>query len=168
LGKILFGIEKSCSQRDRSSSFGFNLKTIISINWKCKINPFIMKKIITLLISTLFVSAVFAGEYPDVSIKDLQSALESGKVAVIDVNGAKSFKKGHIPTAIEFGSNAKKLAELLPKDKNTLIVAYCGGPGCSAYKRGAAAAEKLGYKNIKHLSAGISGWKKAGGDLAKK
>ena len=61
----------------------------------------------------------------------------------------------------------KNLAKLLPKDKNTLVVAYCGGPGCSAYKRGAAAAEKLGYKNIKHLSAGISGWKKAGGELAK-
>ena len=127
-----------------------------------------MKKIITLLISTLFATAVFAGEYPDVSIKDLQSAIKAGKVAVIDVNGARSFKKGHIPTAIEFGSNAKKLAKLLPKDKNTLVVAYCGGPGCSAYKRGAAAAEKLGYKNIKHLSAGISGWKKAGGELAKK
>jgi rhodanese-related sulfurtransferase len=29
-------------------------------------------------------------------------------------------------------------------------------------------AAKLGYKNIKHLSAGISGWKKAGADIAKK
>jgi rhodanese-related sulfurtransferase len=56
----------------------------------------------------------------------------------------------------------------LPKDKNTLIVSYCGGPGCRAYKRGADAAAKLGYKNIKHLSAGISGWKKAGADVAKK
>ena len=128
----------------------------------------IMKKILTLLISSLFATAIFAGEYPDVSIKDLQKALKAGKVAVIDVNGARSYKKGHIPTAIEFGSNAKNLAKLLPKDKNTLVVAYCGGPGCSAYKRGASAAEKLGYKNIKHLSAGISGWKKAGGDLAKK
>ena len=100
-----------------------------------------MKKIITLLISTLFATAVFAGEYPDVSIKDLQSALKAGKVAVIDVNGAGSFKKGHIPKAIHFASQGKNLAKLLPKDKNTLVVAYCGGPGCSAYKRGAAAAE---------------------------
>ena len=48
-----------------------------------------------------------------------------------------------------------------------MIVSYCGGPGCGAYKRGADAAAKLGYKNIKHLSAGISGWKKAGADIAK-
>ena len=126
-----------------------------------------MKNLIA-LIAVIFAVNVQAGEYPDISIADLEKAIKSGKVAVIDVNGASSFKKGHIPTAIHFASQSKNLAKLLPKDKNTLVVAYCGGPGCRAYKRGAAAAEKLGYKNIKHLSAGISGWKKAGGELAKK
>ncbi|MFP6854200.1 MAG: rhodanese-like domain-containing protein [Opitutales bacterium] len=126
-----------------------------------------MKKILTMLVAGLFAATVYAGEYPDVSIKDLQSAIKDGKVTVIDVNGAGSFKKGHIPTAIHFASAQKDLAKLLPKDKKTLIVAYCGGPGCSAYKRGASAAKKLGYTNVKHLSAGISGWKKAGADLAK-
>ena len=77
-----------------------------------------------------------------------------------------TFKKGHIPTAIHFAST-KDLSKALPEDKKTLIVAYCGGPGCSAYKRGASAAEKLGYTNVKHLSAGISGWKKAGADVEK-
>ena len=127
-----------------------------------------MKKILSLLVAALFATTVYAGEYPDISIKDLQAAIKAGKVAVIDVNGAGSFKKGHIPTAIHFSSKSKGLAKLLPKDKKTLVVAYCGGPGCSAYKRGASAAEKLGYTNVKHLSAGISGWKKAGADLAKK
>jgi rhodanese-related sulfurtransferase len=51
---------------------------------------------------------------------------------------------------------------VLPKDKNALIVAYCGNPKCTAYQAAAKAAKKLGYKNIKHLSAGISGWKEAG------
>ena len=111
---------------------------------------------------------LFAGEYPDISVKELQSAIKKGKVAVIDVNGAKSFARGHIPTAIDFSSSGKELAKLLPKDKSTLVVSYCGGPGCRAYKRGADAAAKLGYKNVKHLSAGISGWKKAGADVAKK
>ncbi|MFM8357902.1 MAG: rhodanese-like domain-containing protein [Verrucomicrobiota bacterium] len=41
-------------------------------------------------------------------------------------------------------------------------MAYCGGPRCSAYKAAAEAAQKLGYKNVKHMSAGISGWNKAG------
>ncbi len=126
-----------------------------------------MKKLIALISLSLFSTTLFAGEFPDISIKELQKAIKDGKVAVIDVNGAKSYKKGHIPTAISF-TNGKDLAKHLPKDKNTLVVAYCGGPGCSAYQRGAKAAAKLGYKNVKHLSAGISGWKKSGAEVAKK
>ena len=126
-------------------------------------------KILTTLFSFLLVSsALFAGEYPDISVKELQNAIKEGKVAVIDVNGQRSFSRGHIPTAIDFSSQGKKLSSLLPKDKNTLVVSYCGGPGCRAYKRGADAAAKLGYKNVKHLSAGISGWKRAGAEVAKK
>ena len=127
-----------------------------------------MKKILSILFLTLSPLCLFAGEYPDISINELQKAIKSGKVAIIDVNGAGSYSKAHIPTAIHFSSVGKKLSKALPKDKNTLVVSYCGGPGCRAYKRGADAAAKLGYKNIKHLSAGISGWKKAGADVAKK
>jgi rhodanese-related sulfurtransferase len=126
-----------------------------------------MKKLLFLFLPVL-ASSLFAGEYPDISVKELQAALKDGKVAVIDVNGKKSFSRGHIPTAIDFSSQGKSLSKLLPSDKSALIVSYCGGPGCGAYKRGADAAAKLGYKNIKHLSAGISGWKKAGADIAKK
>jgi rhodanese-related sulfurtransferase len=43
-------------------------------------------------------------------------------------------------------------------NKTTLIVAYCGGPECGAYKAAADAAAALGYTNIKHYSEGISGW----------
>ena len=126
-----------------------------------------MKKIIPIILSLISLN-LFAGEYPDISIKELQVAIKKGNVAVIDVNGAKSFAKGHIPSAIDFSSQSKNLASVLPKNKDTLIVSYCGGPGCRAYKRGADAAAKLGYKNIKHLSAGISGWKRSGADIAKK
>ena len=127
-----------------------------------------MKKFIALIALSLFSTTLFAGEFPDISIKELQKAIKDGKVAVIDVNGATTYKKGHIPTAFSFASNGMDLAKHLPKDKNTLVVAYCGGPGCRAYQRGAKAAAKLGYKNVKHLSAGISGWKRSGAEVAKK
>ena len=68
---------------------------------------------------------------------------------------------GHIPGAIDFAANSKNLASALPDDKGTLVVAYCAGPSCDAYQKGAEAAEKLGYTNVKHLSAGISGWLQA-------
>jgi rhodanese-related sulfurtransferase len=54
------------------------------------------------------------------------------------------------------------LARVLPHDKNVLIVAYCANQQCPAYHPAAVAAQKLGYKNIKHLVAGIQGWKSAG------
>ncbi len=121
-----------------------------------------MKKLFTLVFSLLFTASVFAGEFPDISITDLKTAIEAKKVTVIDVNGSDSWKSGHVPTAIDFDAAADKLAAQLPKDKGALVVAYCGGPSCSAYKAAAVKAKELGYTNVKHLAAGISGWKKAG------
>ncbi len=127
-----------------------------------------MKKLLALIAIAVLAVNVQAGEYPDISIGDLEKAIKAGKVVVIDVNGAKSFtKRGHIPTAVSF-KDAKSLAKQLAKSKkDTLVVAYCGGPTCNAYKRGASAAADLGFKNVKHLSAGISGWIKNGKKLEK-
>jgi rhodanese-related sulfurtransferase len=121
-----------------------------------------MKKLITTLATVLFAASIFAGEYPDVSVKEVKALAESKKAVIIDVNGSESFKKGRVPGALNFEAIQAKLASTLPADKDTLIVAYCGNPKCSAYKQAADAAAKLGYKNVKHMSAGIAGWKEAG------
>ena len=121
-----------------------------------------MKKILTLLTTAFVATSLYAGEFPDISITELKTAIEGKKVTVIDVNGSDSYKSGHIPGAINFESAKSDLTKALPQDKNALVVAYCGGPTCKAYQAAAKEAEKLGYKNVKHLSAGISGWKKAG------
>jgi rhodanese-related sulfurtransferase len=121
-----------------------------------------MKKLLTLLTTAFVASSLYAGEYPDISITELKTAIENKKVTVIDVNGSDSYKSGHIPSAINFESVKSDLIKALPQDKHALVVAYCGGPTCKAYQAAANEAEKLGYKNVKHLSAGISGWKKAG------
>ncbi len=121
-----------------------------------------MKKLIILLATGLLAASSYAGEFPDISITEVKALAESKKAVIIDVNGTDSYKKGHIPGALNFESVSGKLAKVLPKDKQALIVAYCGGPKCRAYQAAATAAEKLGYKNIKHMSAGISGWLQAG------
>ena len=121
-----------------------------------------MKKLFAFFVAALFAANLFAGEYPDVSIKELKKAIDDKKVVLLDVNGSSRYAKAHIPGAHDYASVGKSLAKVLPKDKDALVVAYCGGPKCSAYKRAASAAEKLGYTNVKHLSAGISGWLKAG------
>ena len=102
-----------------------------------------------------------AQQFGDISATDLQAAIQAKKLVLIDCNGTESYDSGHIPGAINFSAQETDLAELLPKQKDTLIVAYCGGPKCNAYRQGANEALKLGYTNVKHFSAGISGWKQA-------
>lgn len=126
-----------------------------------------MKKLLTLLAVTGLAVSSFAGEYPDVSISEVKALAESKKAVIIDVNGTESYNKGHVPGALDFAAIKDKLADTLPKDKGALIVAYCGNPKCKAYQNAAKAAEKLGYTNIKHMSAGIQGWKDAGEKMEK-
>jgi rhodanese-related sulfurtransferase len=121
-----------------------------------------MKALLAILMSLFCAGSLFAGEYPDISVADLKKAIAEKKAVVIDVNGSDSWKAGHVPTALDFESVKADLKAKLPEDKKTLVVAYCGGPQCSAYTRAAKAAKELGYTNVKHLSAGISGWKAAG------
>ena len=122
-----------------------------------------MKKLLALIATVILAVNVQAGEYPDISIGDLEKAIKAGKVVVIDVNSKNTrTNTGVIPGAVAY-SDAKTLAKQLAKSKkDTLVVAYCGGPKCGAYKAGANAAAKLGFKNVKRLTAGISGWVKAG------
>jgi rhodanese-related sulfurtransferase len=125
-----------------------------------------MKRLALLCVAFLVASAwSFAAEdkgFPDISHADLKAAIGANKVTLIDCNGAASYAKGHIPGALDFNTIKESLADKLPKDKDALIVSYCGGPKCGAYKAGANAAQELGYTNVKHYSAGISGWKDAG------
>ncbi len=127
-------------------------------------NPYPMKKVFASICAVLVASTalIFAGDYPDISIAELKKAISEKKVTVIDVNGATSYKNGHVPTALDFADVKDSLASKLPADKGALVVAYCGGPSCNAYTRAANAAKELGYTNVKHLSAGISGWLQAG------
>jgi rhodanese-related sulfurtransferase len=126
-----------------------------------------MKKLLILLAVVFGAVTVHAGEYPDISITELKTAIAQKTAVIIDANGSDSFKSGHIPGAVDFEAQQAELAKILPADKNALVVAYCGGPQCNAYTAAAKAAKALGYTNVKHLSAGISGWKEAGAPLEK-
>lgn len=95
--------------------------------------------------------------YAHISKDELQKAVNAKSAFVVDVNSADSFKEHHVPTAIHFAST-KDFAKALPADKNAMIVAYCGGPQCTAWKKAAIEACKLGYTNIRHFTDGISGW----------
>jgi rhodanese-related sulfurtransferase len=126
-----------------------------------------MKRLSAVLATVALAASAFAGEFQDISIKEVNALTKSKKAVIIDVNGTESYNKGHIPGALNYDAIKDDLAGKLPSDKNALVVAYCGGPKCMAYQTAAKAATKLGYKNVKHMSAGISGWKEAGQKLEK-
>jgi rhodanese-related sulfurtransferase len=113
---------------------------------------------LALTLLTSFVSHASAAEIVDISHKDLSDAVKAGKVVLLDCNNTLTYNKNHIPGAMDYGKIKNDLAKKLPEDKNTLIVAYCGNPSCTAYKAGYNAAVELGYTNVKHYSGGIQGW----------
>ncbi len=115
-----------------------------------------------LLMSAAGFAGAAAEDAPDISLADLKQAMAEKQVCLLDCNGSASYARGHIPGAIDFEARQAELEKLLPADKAVLVVAYCGGPKCLAYRDGVAAAAKLGYTNIKHFSGGLSGWKQAG------
>jgi rhodanese-related sulfurtransferase len=121
-----------------------------------------MRKLIALLVTASVAASAYAAEFTDISINEVKTLTKSKSAVILDVNGDESFKAGHVPGALNFAAIQDKLDRSLPKKKDALIIAYCGNPKCGAYLRAAKAAQKLGYTNIKHMSAGISGWKEAG------
>ena len=121
-----------------------------------------MKRLLVLLSVAMVAGAAYAGEFADISITEVKAIAEAKSAVIIDVNSPDSYKAGHVPGALSFAAIKDKLATNLPADKGALIVAYCGSPKCGAYLQAAKAAQKLGYTNIKHMAAGISGWKNAG------
>src|ERR1039458_8438566 len=121
-----------------------------------------MKKLLAFLVTASVVVSAYAGEFADISVKEVNKLAESKSAVIIDVNGDDSFQAGHVPGALNFAAIKDNLATSLPKKKDALIIAYCGNPKCGAYLKAAKAAEKLGYTNIKHMSAGISGSTTAG------
>jgi len=126
-----------------------------------------MKKLSAGLVAMFIALSSFAGEFPDVTVKEVSKLSKSKKAVIIDVNGTESYQKGHVPGALNFDAIKESLSTALPADKETVVVAYCGSPKCVAYQAAANAATKLGYKNVKHMSAGISGWKAAGEKMEK-
>lgn len=122
-----------------------------------------MKQLILGLLLSVSVGAFAADckkedNYPRVSKAELQKIVKDKAAFIVDVNSDESFKKTHVPGAIHFSE--KTFVATLPADKATPIVAYCGGPMCTAWKKAAEKACELGYTNIKHFKEGISGWDK--------
>ena len=84
-------------------------------------------------------------------------------VFLVDSRPPARFDQAHLPGAhsIPLPVLEKKQAELLPKEKDALLIFYCGGITCPLSPASATIAKKLGYTNIRVYNEGEPAWSKA-------
>lgn len=67
----------------------------------------------------------------EIKTDELKSMIDAkSNFVLVDARPGKRYAAAHMPAAISIGTKAykKKAATALPKDKDTLIITYCGGP----------------------------------------
>jgi rhodanese-related sulfurtransferase len=106
------------------------------------------------------VDAAFVQQYAKVPMAE--------NVMIIDARPKRAkYDKGHIPMAVSIpDSQFAKMTDLLPEDKNALLIFYCGGLKCKLSHKSARKAEALGYKNVKVFAKGFPAWMKVDGNYA--
>lgn len=126
-------------------------------------------------IAVTYAKEMMEGGYKAVTVDQLKKWIDEKKpMLVIDTMPLeKSYKKQHVPGAVQIEfpipemkeMDDKKKAEfikLLGPDKNRLLVFYCGFVECTRSHNGAMWAVNLGYKNVYRFPGGIMGWIQAG------
>ncbi|MGA9768043.1 MAG: rhodanese-like domain-containing protein [Blastocatellia bacterium] len=92
-----------------------------------------------------------------ISPDELHQLIQNQTVTVIDVNSRQSWIKAHVPGALNLDPADYNHSDL-PPDKESSLVFYCSNPMCRKAPNAARRAKKMGYGNVKVMSAGITGW----------
>lgn len=93
-----------------------------------------------------------------ISVKALNKQIQESKpLTVIDFNSRISWMKAHVPGANNINPEVFSISDL-PNDKDAVLVFYCSNPMCRKAPNAARRAKKMGYKNVRVMSAGINGW----------
>ena len=79
------------------------------------------------------------------------------QASVIDVNARERWMAAHVPGARNLDPVTYEDSDL-PDDKDAALVFYCSGVMCRKAPIAARRAEKMGYRNVRVMSAGINGW----------
>lgn len=101
-----------------------------------------------------------------ITVEEMDSLLELGKVQLIDVRTPNEYNDGHIEGAVNIDYRNENFEELISKvDKSKPVAVYCGRGGrsgkCSAFMK------KAGFTKIYDLDGGITEWKFKGKSVVK-
>lgn len=114
---------------------------------------------------------VKAGNYPSIGVEALKDMITKGEsFLLVDSRPLVKFLEGSIPSAVSIPDSAfDKKQGLLPADKASTLVFFCGGYECPLSHSSAKKAMALGYTSVKVCEAGEPAWVKmygsAGGGL---
>jgi rhodanese-related sulfurtransferase len=75
-----------------------------------------------------------------------------------DARPVKRFGNAYIPGARPAHPGDENFLDLLPGDKDELLIFYCGGPTCPYTGTAVDLAQKAGYTNLRGYQAGLPGW----------
>lgn len=106
-----------------------------------------------------------AGNYLITELPYVQKLVTGSKEAylLVDSRPAVKYNKAFIPTAISLPKAEFELKKgLLPADKATPVIFYCGGFACELSHESAKLALALGYTKVSVFAAGEPAWKEAG------
>jgi thiosulfate/3-mercaptopyruvate sulfurtransferase len=133
------------------------------------------KEMETEKVAVNFANQVVKGGYKVVSTEELKKWMDEKKdMLIVDTMPYEdSYKKQHVPGAVQFEFPIKEVTnlddktkaeyeKLLGPDKNRLIVVYCGFTKCGRSHNGAMWAVKMGYQNVYRYPGGIKAWMEAG------
>ncbi len=137
--------------------------------WKCAKSPklakMLMKKGFTnvKVYQAGFPAWKKAGNYSEIDLPLVKSALKKANSVIIDARPDKKYKQSHIATAINIpDTKMDSMLDRLPKDKAKRVIVYCGGYKCAKSHKVAKKLKKMGYKNVLVYAAGMPEWSKAG------
>jgi rhodanese-related sulfurtransferase len=100
--------------------------------------------------------ALFMG-LRSVSPDGLHQMIQRQEVTVIDVNSPLSWKAAHVPGALNLDHFSFRESDL-PADKSSALVFYCSNPMCRKAPIAGRRARRMGFEDVKVMSAGIAGW----------
>ena len=91
-----------------------------------------------------------------ISPQDLHQRMQSTPLTIIDLNAPQRWQQARVPGAINLALDFDAAA--LPQDLGSALVFYCSNPLCTKAPNAAKRAKKLGYTDVRVMSAGIAGW----------
>jgi len=100
----------------------------------------------------------------EISVKEAIALKQSGSDAVfLDVRDPQEYNLGKIPQAVTIsrGNLEKNVEGQVPREK--AVVVYCANGNRSAFAADVLAV--MGYKDVRSLREGFSGWVAEGGEV---